>query len=70
MYLMPTRNKYRSSFTGAGVVSNSSYHLARLKDGEIKVVCGSENVDVSAKPLAGDMPIGVCKRCKQLAKLK
>lgn len=70
MYLMPTHSKHR--VTNVGLMSNANYHIAKIvpPDDEIRPLCGSENVEGPIQPLdVADIPIGICQRCKQLAKL-
>lgn len=70
MYLMPTYSKVSSSFTGGGVVYNASFHIAREVEHELRPLCGTVNVEGPAMPfLRTDLPLGLCRRCKQLAKL-
>lgn len=70
MYLMPTHSKTRPAFSHSGYEMNAAYHVAKVADGEIRAICGSENVEGPAKLLdRAEVPFGVCGRCKQLAKL-
>lgn len=70
MFLMPTYKKTSSANNNAGFVFNAAYHVAKKHEGELRPLCGSENVEGPAEPLdRTEVPFGVCGRCKQLAKL-